>query len=323
MQALFCDAGGIRLIEAEIPQPRPGEALIKVRLAGICRPDLEIAKGYMSFTGVPGHEFVGEVVQLNEADAGREVDWIGKRVVGEINCGCGACDFCRCGLERHCSRRTVLGILGRNGALAEYLTLPLRNLHSVADAISDPCGAFTEPLAAALEILEQVLIEPDSRVLVIGDGKLGLLVARVMQIHVCNLLCLGADSQKMGILRKWGIEAVHYSDYRPDGRDFVVEVSGQPDGFGLALKALRPRGTLILKSTYHGSLNLDAAPLVVHEITVIGSRCGPFEPALKLLAQGLIPSDDLITAVYPAQDMLKAFEHASQREALKVLVQFA
>jgi len=310
-------------MEAEIPRPQAGEALIKVRLAGICRTDLEIARGYMSFTGIPGHEFVGEVAQLNATDSGRQAEWIGKRVVGEINCGCGQCDFCRSGLERHCPQRTVLGILGRDGALAQYLTLPLRNLHPVPDESSDQSAVFTEPLAAALEILEQVRIQPDSRILVIGDGKLGLLVARVMQIHGCILLCLGTDGRKMGILKQWGVEAIHHSIFQPDGRDFAIEASGSPDGFGLALKALMPRGTLILKSTYHGSLILDAAPLVINEITVIGSRCGPFAPALKLLAQRLIPSDDLITAVYPFREMLKAFEHASQPEAMKVLVQFA
>ena len=310
-------------MEAEIPQPRAGEALIKVRLAGICRTDLEIAKGYMSFAGIPGHEFVGEVARLNEADMGREAGWIGQRIMGEINCGCGQCEICRSGLERHCPQRTILGIQGRNGALAEYLTLPLRNLHPIPDELSDQSAVFTEPLAAALEILEQVRIEPGSRVLVIGDGKLGLLVARVMQIHGCKLLCLGADSRKMGILKQWGIEAIHHSAYKADSRDFVVEASGRPEGFNLALSAIKPRGTLILKSTYHGSLNLDAASLVINEIAVIGSRCGPFVPALNLLAQKRIPTDDLVTATYPAHDMLKAFDHASQPEALKVLIQFA
>jgi threonine dehydrogenase-like Zn-dependent dehydrogenase len=323
MKALYCDSSGIRLSDAEKPKPQPGEALIKVRLAGICRTDLEIAKGYMSFSGIPGHEFVGEVAQLHEADAGRQPDWIGKRVVGEINCGCGLCDLCQSGLERHCPNRTVLGIQGRNGALAEHLTLPRRNLHIVPDYVSDQTAVFTEPLAAALEILEQVQIEPDSRVLVIGDGKLGLLIARILQIRGCHLLCLGSDQRKTEILTKWGIEANHHSDYRPDGRDFVVEASGKPEGFHLALSALKPRGTLIMKSTYHGLLNLDAAALVINEITVIGSRCGPFPQALMFLAAKSVNTDDLITATYPAQDLLKAFEHASKPEALKVLVQFA
>jgi threonine dehydrogenase-like Zn-dependent dehydrogenase len=322
MKALFCDAGGIRPLEAETPAPRRGEALIKVRVAGICRTDLELAKGYMNFVGIPGHEFVGEVAALSAEDAGQAQGWIGRRVVGEINCGCGHCEFCRAGLERHCPERTVLGISGRDGALAEFLTLPLGNLHFVPDNLPDQSAVFVEPLAAALEIFEQVRIGPDSRVLVIGDGKLGLLICRVLQIHGCDLLCIGKHDNKMALLQNWGIKAVPPQDYWPDRRDYVIEASGSPSGFGLAVQALKPRGTLILKSTYHGAMNLDTAPLVIQEITIVGSRCGPFAPALNLLTQKLIPTDDLITAVYPARDLLNAFEYASRSEAIKVLIQF-
>jgi threonine dehydrogenase-like Zn-dependent dehydrogenase len=322
MLALLLEQGEIRLGQVGMPKPEPGEALIKVRLAGICRTDLELVKGYMAFTGIPGHEFVGEVVDLPASDRCERLDLMGKRVVGEINCGCGSCDLCHAGLQRHCLRRTVLGIQDRNGALAEYLTLPVENLHLVPDSVEDRATVFTEPLAAALEILEQVHLQPGTRALVIGDGKLGLLTARVLQIHGCDLLVLGSHDNKLAILRRGGIAAIHYRDYQPDARDLVVEVSGTPSGFATAVSALKPRGTLVLKSTYHGVLMVEAAQLVINEITVVGSRCGPFAPALQLLEQKLIDTDSLVTAVYPAREMESAFARAARPESLKVLVEF-
>lgn len=315
MKALVLD-DGIHWRDVDDARPSPGEALIKVRLAGICRTDLEIARGYMNFVGVLGHEFVGEVVECEEGG------WLGKRVVGEINCGCGSCSLCLSGMERHCPDRTVLGIQGRSGSLAEYLTLPVKNLHVVPDAVDDRAAVFTEPLAAALEILEQVRIRPDDRVLVIGDGKLGLLVARVLQIHGCKLLCVGSHGNKMKILDEWGLKSVHYKDYRTELFDVVIEASGSPHGFLTALTSTRPRGTLILKSTYHSALTFDVAPLVVNEIAVTGSRCGPFGPALRLLEQNLLPVQRLISRIYPANEAEAAFDHAAQPGALKVLIDF-
>ncbi len=308
----------------DIPTPEipTGEALIRVRMAGICRTDQELVKGYMSFSGVPGHEFVGEVVEVDSAAGSQAKELIGKRVVGEINCGCGTCDYCHSGLERHCPQRTVLGIKGRDGAFAEYLTLPVNNLHVVPDTVDDQTAVFTEPLAAALEILEQVRIKPDDGVLVIGDGKLGLLIARILQLHGCRLLCLGSHPHKIELLKSWGIEAANYRDYQPVPCDLAVEASGSTQGFAIAVSALKARGTLIFKSTYAETLTFDVAPLVVNEITVIGSRCGPFAPALRLLSQNLIPTNQLISRIYPFDEAIAAFQYAAQGDALKVLLQF-
>ncbi|MFH1861535.1 MAG: alcohol dehydrogenase catalytic domain-containing protein [bacterium] len=306
-----------------LPEIPAGEALIKVRLAGICRTDLELAKGYLDFQGIPGHEFAGEVVAFNPQ--GCTVDYtsfLSQRVVGEINCGCGICKLCQSGLERHCLQRTVLGITDRNGAFAEYLTLPLRNLHVVPEAVSDQEAVFVEPLAAALEILEQVRIKPDSRGLVVGDGKLGILISRVLQLHGCSFQCVGGDPAKMSILEGWGIHTTHFRDYQPKHHDWVVEASGSPAGFVLAMNSMLPRGVLILKSTYHGSLTYDAAQHVIQEFTIIGSRCGPFAPALNLLQQKLIPTERLISRIFPFTEATQAFDFASQPENLKVLLDF-
>lgn len=306
----------------QVPDPEAGEeeAVIRVKLAGICRTDLELARGYMDFSGIPGHEFVGMVEHVNSADGDLRNRYVGRRVVGEINCGCGFCDWCLSGLQRHCPDRTVLGILGRDGAFAEYLTLPTGNLHVVPDGMDDETAVFTEPLAAALEILEQVRVKPTDRILVVGDGKLGLLISRVLQIRGCDPLCIGRHESKLNLLRRWGIKAMHRDDYRPVKCDLVIEASGSPEGFQTALASLRPRGTLILKSTYADRLTLDAAALVIHEITVLGSRCGPFAPALRLLDEGLIPVKDLITSIYPFDETPLALKHAADPDALKILL---
>jgi len=325
MKALVIEKhnGVSELVFRDSPDPVPatGEALVKVLLAGICRTDLELVKGYMDFTGIPGHEFVGRVTQVN-SDSPDVDHWMGRRVVGEINCGCGNCSWCRSGMQRHCPDRTVLGIAGRNGAFAEYLTIPVENLLEVPDKMDDQTAVFTELLAAALEILEQVKIPPDSEVLVVGDGKLGLLICRVLQLHGCNVFCLGGSKTKMSILHDWGIKAEHYKSSFSDLFHFTVEASGTAEGFQTAMKHLHPRGTLILKSTYAGNLEVNTAPWVVNEQTIVGSRCGRFKPAINLLEQHQLEIKSLITEIFPFKMVLSAFEMAGESESLKVLLDF-
>jgi len=294
------------------PSPPPGEALVRVLLAGICNTDLEIIKGYMGFRGVLGHEFVGMVVEAPDAAL------VGKRVVGEINAWCGDCPTCRAGRPTHCPHRTTLGIYGRDGAFAEFLTLPQRNLHLVPDGVSNEAAVFVEPLAASLEILEQVHVRPTHRVAVLGDGKLGLLVAQVLALTGCDLTVAGHHAAKLAFLARKGIATTTRS---PEGQfDVVVECTGQAAGFELARRLVRPRGILVLKSTFAGTQEVALAPLVVDEVTLVGSRCGPFAPALRLLAGGLVDTSSLISAVYPLEEGLEAMERARQRGTLKVLL---
>lgn len=288
-----------------VPQPPPGEVRVRVRRAGICNTDIEITKGYMSYRGILGHEFVGELAD-------------GTRVVGEINAYDGSCDRCQRGDVSHCPNRSVLGIVQRDGALAEYLTLPEQNLHQVPDRITDAQAVFVEPLAAALEITERVHVRPSDRVVVIGDGKLGLLVAQVMQLTGCRLTVLGHHPRKLAILQRRGIATADEPETLIDAADLVVDCSGRAGGFELARRLLRPRGTLVLKSTFHGVQELALAPLVVDEISLVGSRCGPFAPALRLLEQGLIEVNALIDAEYPLDRGLEAFERAMTPGTLKV-----
>ncbi len=273
-----------------MPVPENGEALVRVLLAGICNTDIELTHGYYPYAGVPGHEFVGE--------------FEGKRVVGEINASCGACDACSHGRRTHCERRTVLGIKDRNGAFAEYLTLPVENLHLVPDGVPNEAAVFTEPLAAALEIQEQVRIGPDDRVLVVGHGKLGRLIAASLALTGCKLTIAGRE----------------HGEIAPRSFDVVVECSGNAEGFALARQAVRPRGTIVMKSTYAGDLTFNASALVVDEITLLGSRCGPFAPALQLLAEGKIDPRPMIQARYPLSNVNEAFAHAEQRGVLKILI---
>lgn len=272
-----------------MPVPPQSEALVRVLLAGICNTDIEMTRGYYSFTGVPGHEFVGE--------------WEGQRVVGEINVVCGSCEVCKRGQRTHCQRRTVLGIKDRNGAFAEYLTLPAINLHPLPDEIPAETALFTEPLAAALEIQEQIAISPDDRVLVVGHGKLGRLIERTLALTGCSVTVAqrGATYER--------------------AFDIVVECSGNPAGFETARRAVRPRGTIVMKSTYAGELKINTSSLVVDEITLIGSRCGPFDKALALLKGRSIEVTDLIAATYPLDQAIEAFDHARRPGALKVIVQ--
>jgi alcohol dehydrogenase len=315
MRALVC-ADGVRY-EPAYPDPvlESGEALIRVRAAGVCNTDLELARGYMNFRGVLGHEFVGEVVQASDPA------WIGRRVVGDINAACRRCSTCLAGHYTHCPDRTTLGIYRRDGAFADRLRLPEANLYAVPDAVRDDLAVFTEPLAAACEILEQVAIRPTARVVVLGDGKLGLLVAAVLCLTGAELTLVGRHPTKMAIAAEWGISTRAADRPLPDHSiDIVVECTGSSDGYREALRLVRPRGILVLKSTYHGELTVNMSALVVDEITVVGSRCGPFAPALRLLAAGTVDPRPLITARYPLEEGEAALAHAARPGVLKVLL---
>jgi threonine dehydrogenase-like Zn-dependent dehydrogenase len=317
MKALWLDAGRLRVHDVPPPPPIPGEAVVRVRLAGICNTDLEIVRGYRSLVGIPGHEFVGVVESAPGAP-----EWIGRRVVGEINAVCGACPACRAGRRSHCERRTVLGIRDRNGAFAERLSLPVANLHAVPDAVSDEAAVFTEPLAAALQASEIAPPAAGETVAVIGDGKLGQLVARTLAHLGCKLLVVGRHTDKLALLPP-GVRSLDLRmEPLPPGRpaDLVVECTGNADGLALALRLVRPRGRVVLKSTYHGEVRLDVSSVVVDEIALLGSRCGPFAPALALLAQGAVDVAPLVHARYPLADAPAAFEHAARPGVLKVLI---
>jgi threonine dehydrogenase-like Zn-dependent dehydrogenase len=315
MKALYFD-GTLQLKEIPKPTPVADEALIKVLMAGICNTDVEITRGYMGFKGVPGHEFVGVVEKAPRQDL------VGKRVVGEINAGCGKCSWCDRGLERHCPDRTVLGILGRNGALAEYITLPVNNLVPVPDELSDEMAVFTEPLAAALEILEQVKIEPAWNVLIIGDGKLGLLVGMVLRLTGASVVLVGKHSDKLDIYARLGGAVTHLDDLLSTTQHFdvVIEASGNPSGWNLAVGRVKPRGVIVLKSTYAEGFDFNPAPLVIDEITLVGSRCGQFSPALRLMRRGLVDPSPLLTDILPFDKAEEAFERAKRSENLKVVL---
>lgn len=316
MKSLWVEDGQLQFrTNVPLPQVQAGEALLRVRLAGVCSTDLEILRGYYPFRGIPGHEFVGEVVQADDEPA-----WVGQRVVGEINLTCGECAACRAGRAAHCERRQTLGIHGRDGVFADYVALPLRNLHRVPHNISDDAAVFVEPLAAALEIQQQVQVRPGQRVLVVGAGRLGLLVAQTLALTGCALQVVARRDFPRSLLAGWGIESVTEEDVPQSQADLVVDTSGTPAGFELARRAVRPRGTLVIKSTYKGDLLVDMSRLVVDEITLVGSRCGPFAPALRLLAQNKVDPLPLISARYPLAQGMQAFEHAAQPGVLKVLL---
>ncbi len=304
------------------PHPAPGEALIRVRLAGVCATDLALMAGYKGgYRGVLGHEFVGEVVAAPAAPA-----WVGQRVVGEINVGCGACDLCQRGLGKHCRQRSSLGIIRRDGAFADFITLPVANLHAVPPDLPDECAVFAEPLAAALQILEQYPLRPSERVFVLGDGRLGLLVAQVLARTGADLTAIGRNPTKLAILAERGIHTLLSDDTVVDTRlahaaDLVVEVTGSPAGFALARRLTRPGGTLLLKSTFAGGLaDFDISSLVVDEITLLGSRCGPFAPAIRLLSEKAIAVQPLIHARYSLEKGVDALRHAGRKGTLKVLI---
>ncbi len=298
------------------PVPKEDEGLIQVRLAGVCSTDLELVRGYYPFTGVPGHEFVGDVVSSPS-----DPSWVGKRVVGEINIACGVCAMCQSGLTRHCERRRTLGIHDWNGVFAEYMVLPLTNLHAVPGNISDQAAVFTEPLAAAYEIVEQTHLGREDSVLVIGAGRLGQLVAQVLQPTGCKLDVLVRQSKPLQLLARRNIHTISEHLLVDKKYDVVVEATGSPDGYTLAMKSIRPRGRVILKSTYKGDIQVNFSGVVVNEVTLIGSRCGPFEPALNSLATGQVDPLPMIDVVYPLDQGLAAFEQAALPGVLKVLIQ--
>ncbi len=299
-----------------MPRRPPGFATIRLIYGGICNTDLELQRGYYGFRGTPGHEFVGEMVESDDRA------WIGRRVVGEINLACGKCDWCRRGLGRHCPRRTVLGIVKHPGAFREFLTLPLENLHCVPSEISGQQAVFVEPLAAACEILDQVRIPRGASVAVLGDGKLGLLISQVLRAHGADVHQYGRHRQKLQIARAAGIRATAVQNGKlPSTKyNWVVDATGSPHGLEQAIAMTQPRGTVILKSTTHGLARLDTAPVIVNEISLIGSRCGRFEPALELLRTGRVKVDPLISEVMPLNDAARAFRRARSRGVLKVLL---
>ncbi|HLF29268.1 MAG TPA: alcohol dehydrogenase catalytic domain-containing protein [Anaerolineae bacterium] len=332
MRALVLD-GNLRLeTDRPVPATPAGEALIRVLQAGICNTDLELVKGYMAFKGVPGHEFVGVVESVSESasapsaalrGSSRDASYrlIGRRVVGEINAACRTCETCRAGRPTHCPNRTTLGIDRRDGAFADYLTLPFENLRPVPDTVTHDQAVFVEPLAAACEIMQQVHIQPTDRVVVIGDGKLGLLCAQVLQLTGCYLVALGRHAEKLDLLARRGIRVATSPDDVDRGADVVVEATGSPAGFDTARQLVRPRGTIVLKSTYQGELMVNLTKVVVDEVALIGSRCGPFEPALRLLEQKSVDVESLIHARYSLDDGLAAFERAAAQGTLKVMLE--
>ena len=314
MNALWLENNRIDL--RDVPQPRnPDEALIKIRKAGICSTDLELVKGYYPYTGILGHEFVGEVVEADEAA------WIGQRVVGEINVVCQRCEQCLNGRSTHCENRTVLGIVNRDGTFAEYTQLPIANLHRVPDSVPDEMAVFTEPLAAALEIQQQVQIKPMDRVLLVGAGRLGQLIAQTLALTGCDLRVIARHAHQQSLLMARGIRVIAEEEIEPWRWDVVVEATGSPSGFALVRKAIRPRGTLVMKSTYKGEVSVNFSSLVVDEINILGSRCGPFAPALRLMETRQVDPTVLIAEEFKLQDALKAFERAAEAGVLKVLVE--
>nr|HPR31519.1 alcohol dehydrogenase catalytic domain-containing protein [Prolixibacteraceae bacterium] len=303
-----------------VPVPPPGEALIRVKMAGICNTDIEITKGYMGFMGIPGHEFVGIVEEINDSDQ----TLLGKRVVGEINCACRRddCPWCRIELGRHCPERTTLGIFNRNGCLAEYITLPLVNLLEVPEILSDETATLTEPLAAGFEILEQLNLTPEHDILVVGDGKLGLLIHHALSTTGARITHVGKHADKLRIVEKLGGTVYLLGAMPPKQYDVVVEATGSSSGFNFSVAHTKPRGSLVLKSTLASGQDVDMNPVVVNEITIVGSRCGLFRPALEYLKTG-VDLSPIIQAVYPADRALEAFDTARQRGSMKVMVSFS
>ncbi len=299
------------------PSPRKGEALIKVNTIGICNTDYEITKGYMGYKGVLGHEFTGVVEEINADDK----SLLNKRVVGEINCGCGECEWCHQGLERHCPNRSTLGIWQREGCFAEYVCLPVKNLLEIPENVTDEEAVFTEPLAAALEILEQIHIPPYKKVAVLGDGKLGLMIALALNAAGLDLVLIGKHENKLEIAKNQGVKTKLLSDVEIKKEyDFVVEATGSISGFETSLALTKPRGTLILKSTIAASKEFNFAPVVVDEITIVGSRCGQFAPALRLLESGRIDVKPLISDVFELDEAIEAFERNKEKSSIKVIV---
>ena len=319
MKALRYENGELKLAETAAPREGAGEAVVRVRLAGICNTDVEIARGYAGFAGTLGHEFVGVVESAAEAP-----QLVGRRVVGEINAGCGHCELCAAGDPRHCTRRTVLGIVGRDGAFAEYLSLPIVNLLVVPDEVEDRRAVFAEPLAAACGITERVEITDGARVAVVGDGKLGLLCAQAIKAQTAASVALvGKHENKLAIAGARGVETILLAELPEDSSrsfDVVVEASGAAEGFALAVRLTRPRGTLVLKSTFHGATAFDASRIVVDELSIVGSRCGRFAPALELLRRDAVDVASLVREEFALADGMRAMQRAAESGVLKVLL---
>ena len=296
------------------PAAGDGECLVRVHLAGLCATDLHILDGYMGFRGVLGHEMVGTV-------AAGPPEWRDRRVVCEINCVCGRCERCQSGLSNHCRNRTVLGIDGRDGCFADLVAVPIRNLHAVPDVVTDEQAVFVEPLAAAFQVLTQCPIGPRTHASVVGSGRLGILIAQVLATTGCKLTVIGRNAAKLDRCEKKGIQAIHVDELIPrQDRDVVVECSGSPEGMALAMALTRPRGTIVLKSTYAGAGSLNLAPIVVNEVTVVGSRCGPFPEAINALARGAVEVRSLVTRTYPIEQAVEALDAARRPEHLKILL---
>ncbi len=313
MRALVFD-GELRLRDIPVPEPAPGEALVKVLSAGVCKTDLEIKRGYMGFTGVPGHEFVGIVEDAPTRQ------FVGKRVVGEINCICHQCQYCRMEMPHHCLNRSVLGIAGRNGAFAEYLALPEENLHLAPGTVRDDVLVFTEPVAAAFRILEQVPLTAEDRVIVLGDGRLGQLAAQVLWLYTKNLVCVGKHAWKMDLLNRSGIATALASDPLERGADLVVDATGSHEGLSRALELVRPEGTVILKTTVAHPTALELSGPVINEVRILGSRCGPFRPALEALSLGTVEVRPMISATYELREGVEALRRAGDPDVLKVIL---
>ncbi|HBH60830.1 MAG TPA: alcohol dehydrogenase [Nitrospiraceae bacterium] len=297
-----------------VPRPKHDEALIRVTHAGICNTDIEITRGYMGFEGVLGHEFVGIVEKCGDKG------FLGKRVAGEINLGCGTCFSCRKQMQNHCADRSVLGILNKDGVFAEYVALPVRNLHKIPKSISDEEAVFIEPLAAAYEILDQVGISSSDNVCVLGDGKLGLLAAQVIATTGSRLTAVGRHREKLSILDEIGINTSLSPAFKERDFDIVIDCTGSPSGIRTALQVVKPRGKIVLKTTIAKKMQIDMNQFVIHEISLIGSRCGPFPSAIKAIRSRQIDLYPLISSVYPIEEGLKAFQDASSKSALKVML---
>jgi threonine dehydrogenase-like Zn-dependent dehydrogenase len=314
MRAVSLDGSGrVTLVDAPVPDA-PGECLIRVRAAGIGGTDLQMIDGYADYRGIFGHEFVGTVERSSStADA----HWVGRRVVGEINVGCGSCDWCRSGVKEHCEHRTVLGIRQRAGSFAAFVSLPAANLHEVPNEVEDRAAIFVEPIAAACRILEQIPIRSDARIAILGDGRMGILTAQVLRTAAAAVTLIGRHDRKLAVARSLGIATLRADGSAGDQFDVVVDVTGRADGLAAALTLVRPLGTIVLKSTTHGDTAVALWPVVVHEVTVVGSRCGPFARAIDLLASGSISVLPLIAGSFSLDDHAEAFVAA--RRELKVL----
>lgn len=298
--------------EETLRTARPDEIIVDVVKAGICETDLQLCRGYMDFKGILGHEFVG---------VARNGKFAGRRVVGEINCSCHVCELCRKGLANHCPTRTVVGILAHDGAFADQVLIPEVNLHAVPESLSDDDAVFVEPVAAACRIPQQIELRGNERVTILGDGRLGNLCAQVLKFHGCQVTVVGKHDFKLNILRALGIDTILLENVRPDrSSDIVVDCTGSPSGLLLALRLVRPCGTIVQKTTVAAETTMHMAPIVIDEIRLLGSRCGPFDEALRLLAAGVVQVKPLLSAEYPIADALKAFEHAVRKDALKVLL---